>query len=96
MRPSPARIWLVLVALTLATMAAGLGAALPAVGLPAAPWLANLLVLGLALAKGRLIVLDFLELRHAPPLWRGLVMAWLWSVTGLAFLAGLVPLLLAP
>ncbi|ALA20019.1 MULTISPECIES: cytochrome C oxidase subunit IV family protein [unclassified Chelatococcus] len=88
MRPSPVRTWLILVVLTLATMAVGLPAT-------AAPWLAGLVVLALALAKGRLIVLDFLELRHAPPLWCGLVTAWLWGVTGLAFLAGLVPLLLA-
>ncbi|APF39386.1 hypothetical protein BOQ54_17950 (plasmid) [Chelatococcus daeguensis] len=88
MRSSPVRIWLVLVVLTLATIAVGLPAT-------AAPWLAGLVVLGLALAKGRLIVLDFLELRRAPRLWRGLVMAWLWGVTGLAVLAGLIPLLLA-
>jgi hypothetical protein len=42
--------------------------------------------LALAYAKGRLVVLDFMELRHAPPLWRGIVEGWL-LVVSLSLLA---------
>ncbi|MCE1184432.1 MAG: cytochrome C oxidase subunit IV family protein [Rhodocyclales bacterium] len=35
------------------------------------------LLLGLALFKGRLIVLDFMGLRRTAPLWRRLVLGWL-------------------
>lgn len=33
--------------------------------------------LAIAYAKGRLVVLDFMELRHAPRVWRGIVEGWL-------------------
>ncbi|NPU67125.1 hypothetical protein HL667_19130 [Bradyrhizobium sp. 83012] len=69
--------WLTLLSLAIATLAASL--------LPNR-WLADALVLSLALAKGRVIVLDFLGLRHAPALWRGLLTSWL---AGLVALAGL-------
>ena len=43
-------------------------------------------VLALAVFKGRLVVLDFMELRQAPPLWRRVVMGWLLLVvTGIIF-----------
>ncbi|MCE1251467.1 MAG: cytochrome C oxidase subunit IV family protein [Comamonadaceae bacterium] len=35
------------------------------------------IVLGLAAFKGYLIAMDYMELRHAPRLWRGLVLGWL-------------------
>lgn len=35
------------------------------------------LVLGLAAFKGVFIALDYMELRHAPTLWRRLVLGWL-------------------
>ncbi|MES2682024.1 MAG: cytochrome C oxidase subunit IV family protein [Pseudomonadota bacterium] len=36
--------------------------------------------------KGRLIVLDFMELRHAPALWRWLLQGWLMLTTALILL----------
>lgn len=46
-----------------------------------------LLMFGLALAKGRWVVLDFMELREAPPLWRRLMLGWLLAVVALILLA---------
>ena len=34
-------------------------------------------VLGISVFKGVLIALDYMELRHAPALWRRIVLAWL-------------------
>jgi hypothetical protein len=39
------------------------------------------LVFALAAAKGGLVILDFMELRQAPALWRRLVLGWLFAVT---------------
>ncbi len=39
--------------------------------------------LAIAYVKGRLIVLDYMELRHAPRVWRLLIEGWLLLVTGL-------------
>ena len=39
--------------------------------------------LAIAYSKGRLVVLDFMELRHAPRLWRYLLEGWLLLVSGL-------------
>lgn len=36
-----------------------------------------LLIFGFALAKGLGVILDFMDLRHAPILWRNLLMGWL-------------------
>lgn len=44
-------------------------------------------VLGISLIKGRLIALDFMELRHAPALYRVIFEGWL-MVISLALLAG--------
>lgn len=44
-------------------------------------------VLGLAFIKGLVVAQDFLELRHAPGLWRRLVVGWLVVVLGLIVLA---------
>ena len=41
--------------------------------------------LAIAWFKGRLVVLDFMELRHAPTAWRLLIEGWLLLVTGLIF-----------
>jgi hypothetical protein len=43
-------------------------------------------VFALAALKGALVILDYMELRHAPPLWRRLLLGWL---------AGVVTLILA-
>lgn len=37
--------------------------------------------------KGRLIILDFMDLRHAPVLWRWLVQGWLTLVAALVVLS---------
>jgi hypothetical protein len=49
--------------------------------------LANGVVLAFAAVKGRRIVLDYLDLRSAPALWRGLVTTWLLIVVLFAWLA---------
>lgn len=38
---------------------------------------ASCVMLGLSGLKGALIALDFMELRHAPPLWRRALLGWL-------------------
>ncbi|MCP3442958.1 cytochrome C oxidase subunit IV family protein [Bradyrhizobium sp. CCGUVB14] len=74
--------WIVLIGLALATLL------LPPL-LPR-PLLANALVLILALIKGRRITLDFLDLRAAPVLWRGLVSAWIVTLVLFAWLASAI------
>ena len=41
--------------------------------------------LAIAWLKGRLVVLDYMELREAPILWRGLAVGWLLLTTILLF-----------
>jgi len=74
--------WLILIGLALATLL------VPA--LVSRPLLANALLLAFAVLKGRRIVLDFLDLRVAPALWRGLVSAWVVIVVLFAWLASAV------
>ncbi|MGJ4951942.1 cytochrome C oxidase subunit IV family protein [Bradyrhizobium sp. HKCCYLS20291] len=71
--------WLHLLGLAAATLAASL--------LVPNRWLLDALVLSLAVAKGRAIVLDYLGLRQAPALWRGLLTTWLASLAAFAALA---------
>jgi hypothetical protein len=76
-----------LVALAAATMAfAGAGAG---------RGLANGAVLAIAAIKGRRILLDYLDLRSAPPFWRGLATAWLFLVVGFAWIASVVTALVS-
>ena len=88
MRCSPDRLDLTLialVALAAATMAfAGAGRGL---------LLANGAVLAIAAVKGRRILLDYLDLRSAPPLWRGLAIAWLLLVVSFALAVSAVTVL---
>jgi len=74
--------WLQLIGLAAATLAASLL-------LPRGPF-ADALILLLAVAKGRTIVLDYLGLRGAPALWRGLIAAWVLSLAVLAFLTAAI------
>ncbi|HJV26212.1 MAG TPA: cytochrome C oxidase subunit IV family protein [Aromatoleum sp.] len=73
------RAWLVLVVATGATWwlgdvgAAGIGAILA--------------MLAIAFIKGRLVILEFMELRGAPLMWRLLLEGWLILVGGLILLA---------
>lgn len=69
-----------LVLATLASWWLGEGAAASGQHLGA---VATLVVLALSAAKGALIALDYMELRHAPALWRRAVMGWLVVVLGL-------------
>lgn len=74
--------WIMLVGLALATILVP--------PLVSRPLLANALVLTLAALKGRRIVLDFLDLRAAPALWRGLVSTWVVIVVLFAWLASAI------
>ncbi|MGJ5201877.1 cytochrome C oxidase subunit IV family protein [Bradyrhizobium sp. HKCCYLR20261] len=71
--------WLQLLSFVLATLAASL--------LVPNRWLVDALVLSLAAAKGRVIVLDYLGLRSAPALWRGLLTTWGAGLAAFAALA---------
>lgn len=51
-----------------------------------AEFVSAIIVLGLAVFKGYLIAMDYMELRHAPRLWRALVLGWL-VVVALALIA---------
>ena len=66
---APSSVWLLLVIATGLTFAAG------EFGTPGRGLILG--VLALALFKGSLVILDFMELRHAPPLWRRAVLGWL-------------------
>lgn len=46
-----------------------------------------LLIFGFALFKGMGVILDFMDLRHAPALWRNLLVGWLVFVIGMILLA---------
>lgn len=74
--------WIVLIGLALATIL------LPP--LMPRPLLGNALLLALAAIKGGRISLDFMDLRTAPALWRGLVVAWILIVVLFAWLASAV------
>ncbi len=81
------RVWLILLAVTAITYWIGEG------GLSDQSAMVPVLVMfGLAFVKGLLVCLDFLELRHAPALWRWLVIGWLILVLGLIVLAYAVSL----
>ncbi|WP_164938115.1 cytochrome C oxidase subunit IV family protein [Bradyrhizobium guangxiense] len=74
--------WITLIGLALATVLVP--------PLVSHPLLANALLLTFAAVKGRRIVLDFLDLRAAPALWRGLVSAWVVIVVLFAWLASAI------
>jgi hypothetical protein len=74
--------WIALIGLALATILVP--------QLMPRPLLGNAVLLALAAIKGRRIVLDFMDLRAAPALWRGLVSAWIVIVVLFAWLASAV------
>ena len=80
--PSLNRIWLMLALATLVTGWLGESGWAQRAGA-----FSVLLMFGLSIVKGRWVVLDFMELREAPPLWRWLVIGWLVLVLGLVLLA---------
>lgn len=75
-------IWLVLLAATGVTY--WLGESDMAGGAGMAP---VLLMFAMAFVKALLVMLDFMELRHAPALWRWLLVGWLVFVTSGVVLA---------
>jgi hypothetical protein len=79
---SLARVWLILLAITATTYWIG------EAGFSGHGSMAPVLVMfALAFIKGLLVSLDFLELRHAPALWRWVVVGWLILVLALIVLA---------
>jgi caa(3)-type oxidase subunit IV len=76
---SPLSIWVALVIATAMTFAAG------EFGSPGRLLIASVLLL--AVFKGALVILDFMELRHAPALWRRAVVGWLFAVVAGILLA---------
>ena len=75
--------WLLLLALTAATYAIGES------GLAGgnASMALTLALFALTFVKGLVVILDFLELRHAPALWRWVVLVWLAVVLAAIVLA---------
>ena len=73
------RAWLVLMIATAITWYLG------EVG--AAGTTAIVAMLAIAFVKGRLVILDFMELREAPLLWRALLEGWLILVSTLILIA---------
>ena len=75
-------IWLLLLAATAFTWWLGHSGALATPRLPIVA-----LVFGLAWLKGVAVILEFMELRHAPPLWRRALTGGLTVIVGLILLA---------
>lgn len=75
-------IWLALLAATAVTWRLGVGHTLAQGRLAL-----TALVLGLAWLKGLGVLLEFMELRHAPPGWRWALIGGLTVVVSLIFLA---------
>lgn len=46
---------------------------------------ANAAFLAIAAVKGRRLALDYLDLRTAPAMWRGLVSAWVFFIAAFTF-----------
>ena len=84
LKNSAHRAWLILI------VATGMTWYLGEVG--AAGTLAIVTMLLIAFVKGRLVILDFMELRNAPALWRALLEGWLILVSSLILLAYWIPL----
>jgi hypothetical protein len=70
------RIWLLLLAATGVTFWLGESGLSGSAGMTAV-----LVMFGLAFVKALLVMQDFMELRHAPALWRRLLVGWLMLVT---------------
>lgn len=79
------RTWIVLVVLTLLSMAASHSVAGGIAG--------SGLVLTAAVAKGRWMLMDFLKLRHVPAGWQTLLSSWLVLIAASAWIAAAIPLL---
>ncbi len=81
------RAWILLLLATGLTWWLGESGMAESASVPAA-----FLMLGLALVKGVLVIYDFMELRHAPRMWKLLIVGWLafvLSMIALAYWTGL-------
>jgi cytochrome c oxidase subunit 4 len=76
------RIWIILLLATATTYWLGESGLSGRAGM--AP---VLLMFGMAFIKGLLVIYDFMELRHAPRLWKLLLVGWLVFVTSMIVLA---------
>lgn len=76
------RIWLALLLATGVTYWLGESGLSGSAGM-----LPVLLMFAMAAAKGLWVIYDFMELRHAPRMWRVLLVGWLAFVTGMIVLA---------
>lgn len=76
------RIWIILLVATGITYWLGESGVSGSAGM--AP---VLLMFAMALLKGLWVIYDFMDLRHAPSLWRRLLVGWLLFVTGMIVLA---------
>ncbi|MBA4285501.1 MAG: hypothetical protein C0434_08220 [Xanthomonadaceae bacterium] len=76
---NPHRTWLILIIATATTFWVGVEGG---IGLAA-----GAVTFAITWIKARLVVLDFMELRHAPPLWRRIIEGWLMLVTTLMLTA---------
>jgi caa(3)-type oxidase subunit IV len=79
LKNSAHRAWLILMIATLATWYLG------EVGAAGTGAIVAMLVI--AFIKGRLVILDFMELRDAPRMWRVLLEGWLILVSSLILIA---------
>lgn len=87
LRQHPNRIYLLLLAATAVTFALGESG-----WVGRAPWASVLLMFGLAATKAYWVMMDFMELRHAPAFWARLMSVWLTVVLsgiGLAYAVGM-------
>lgn len=75
-------LWLLLLAVTGVTY--GLGESGQMANASLMPVLG---IFGIAFVKAWVIIQDFMELRHAPKLWRNLLLAWLLVVISMIVLA---------
>jgi hypothetical protein len=84
------RTWLLLMALTVASLIAGRADGSAAPGLMGAA-----VVLVVAVVKARGILMEFLNLRAAPAGWRAVFIVWLGAVAATLWLTAALPALLA-
>ncbi len=82
LRLSVNRVWMLLLLATAVTWWLGESGQVGTGGM--AP---VLVIFGLSLVKGLWVIHDFMGLRHAPALWRRVVVGWLGFVIGMILLA---------
>lgn len=82
LRDTISRIWAALLALTLLSVAVGELGLVDGLRRWPVP-----LLFALVLLKARWVALHFMELAEAPPLWRRLLLGWLYLVLSLILLA---------